>query len=136
MEECNTGTMLDKREANQYSPLALAFLGDCVYERLVRERLLLMANRPVGQLHQMTIQRVCAKFQSKAVEVIYEHLTEDESDVLKRGRNATGTTVPKHSSAIEYRKATSLECLFGYLHLRGEHKRLEELFKIIWNSEI
>ena len=128
--------MLDKREANQYSPLALAFLGDCIYERLVRERLILIANRPVGQLHQMTIQRVCAKFQSKAVEAISNYLTEEETDILKRGRNATGTTVPKHSSAIEYRKATSLECLFGYLHLRGENDRLEELFEIIWNIEI
>ena len=128
--------MLDKREANQYSPLALAFLGDCIYERLVRERLILIANRPVGQLHQMTIQRVCAKFQSKAVEAISNYLTEEETDILKRGRNATGTTVPKHSSAIEYRNATSLECLFGYLHLRGENDRLEELFEIIWNIEI
>lgn len=95
-----------------------------------------MANRPVGQLHQMTIQKVCAAFQSKAIDFLAPYLTEEETDITKRGRNATGTTVPKHSSAVEYRKATSLECLFGYLHLRGQQERIEELFEIIWNSEI
>ena len=102
---------------------------------MVRERLLLQANRPVGQLHQLTIKRVCAAYQSKASEVISSVLTEEEADVLKRGRNATGTTVPKHSSAIEYRKATSLECLFGYLYLKGDEKRIEELCNITWDIE-
>lgn len=136
MEECETDIQLEKRELNQYSPLSLAFLGDAVYERMVRERVLLQANRPVGQLHQLTIKRVCAKFQAKAVDVILPMLTEEESDVLKRGRNATGTTVPKHSSAIEYRRATSLESLFGYLHLKGDNERIEEVFNVIWEIEV
>ena len=134
--ECKTGVSLEKREINQYSPLALAFLGDSVYERMVRERLILQANRPVGQLHQLTIKRVCASFQSKAVDAIIPYLNEEESDILKRGRNATGTTVPKHLSAIEYRRATSLECLFGYLHLKGDEKRIEEIFNYIWEIEV
>jgi len=102
---------------------------------MVRERTLLMANRPVGQLHQLTIKKVCAAFQAKASEIIAPLLTEEEADVLRRGRNAKGTTVPKHSSPVEYRKATSLECLFGYLHLIGDEKRIEELFNIIWDIE-
>lgn len=136
MGECETEIQLEKRELNQYSPLALAFLGDAVYERLVRERLLLQANRPVGQLHQLAIKKVCASFQARAVDVIIPFLSEEEADVLKRGRNATGTTVPKHSSAVEYRRATSLESLFGYLHLKGDVKRIEELFEIIWGIEV
>ena len=136
LEECEREIQLEKRELNQYSPLALAFFGDAVYERMVRERLILQANRPVGQLHQLTIKRVCASFQSKAVDVVIPFLSEEESDVLKRGRNATGTTVPKHSSAVEYRRATSLESLFGYLHLKGDEKRIEELFEIIWRIEV
>lgn len=136
MEECKTGPKLEKREINQYSPLSLAFLGDCIYEKLVRERILLEANRPVGQLHKLTTERVCASYQSRAAELILDYLNEEEADVLRRGRNATGTTVPKHSSAIDYRKATSLECLFGYLYLSGENERIEELFEIIWKIEI
>lgn len=133
MEVCETDIHLEKRELNQYSPLSLAFLGDAVYERMVRQKLLLIGNRPVGQLHQMAIKKVCAAYQSEAADRIAVILTEEETDILKRGRNATGTTVPKHSTAIEYRKATALECLFGYLHLKGETARLEELFEIIWN---
>ena len=136
MEECNTNIQLEQRQLNEYSPLTLAFLGDAVYEQMVRERLLLAANRPVGQLHQLTIKRVCAKFQAKAVEVILPILSEEEQVVLKRGRNATGTTVPKHSSAIEYRHATALESLFGYLHLKGETERLTQLFDVIWAMQV
>ena len=136
MGECNTNIQLDQREINQYSPLALAFLGDAVYEQLVRERLLLVANRPVGQLHQLTVKRVCASFQAKAADLILSTLNEEEQAILKRGRNATCTTVPKHSSAIEYRHATALESLFGYLHLKGESERINQLFDIIWAMEI
>lgn len=127
---------LENREVNQYSPLALAFLGDAVYEQLVRERLVLAANRPVGQLHQLTVKRVCANFQAKGAALLLPLLNEDEQAILKRGRNATGATVPKHSSAIEYRHATALESLFGYLYLKGEKARIDELFDIIWAIEI
>lgn len=63
-------------------------------------------------------------------------LDEEEQAVLKRGRNATGTTVPKHSSAVEYRHATALESLFGYLHLKGEKDRIIEIFNAIWEIEV
>jgi ribonuclease-3 family protein len=128
--------VLEAREVNQYSPLALAFLGDAVYGQLVRERLLLEANRPVGQLHQLATKRVCAAYQAKAAEFLLPMLSENEAEVLKRGRNATGTTVPKHSTAAEYRYATALESLFGYLHLLGKSGRIVELFDAIWNIEV
>lgn len=124
---------LTEHEANQYSPLALAFLGDSVYERLVREHLLLTANMPASALHELKIQKVCAAFQSKALERLFPVLDEKETAVVKRGRNATGNSIPKNSNAAEYRRATGFEALFGYLDLLGKYDRLEQLFKIIIN---
>ena len=105
---------IDKHEVNQYSPLTLAFLGDAVYEKLVREKLVKIANMPVNKLHKEAVEKVRSAFQSKAVDVISPLLTEDEAEIMKRGRNATSNTVPKSSNPIEYRRATSLESLFGY----------------------
>ncbi len=119
------------REANTYSPLSLAFLGDSVYDTLVREHLLLKANMPVAKLHSAKIKLVCAEFQSAGYDKIAEHLSEQELSVLKRGRNATGNTVPKHAEAVQYRRATAIESLFGYLYLIGENERIRELFGII-----
>ena len=113
---------LTGREANTYSPLSLAFLGDSVYDTLVREHLLRIANMPVSKLQSAKIKLVCAEFQSAA----YEKLA-----VLKRGRNATGNTVPKHADAVEYRRATAIECLFGYLFLLGRNDRIYELFSVM-----
>ena len=123
--------ILTHHEANQYSPLSLAFLGDSVYDTLVREKLLIQANMPVSKLHSLKIRMACAEFQSKAFDVILPILSEKELAVLKRGRNATGNTVPKHANTADYRKATALECLFGYLYLTGENERICELFEYI-----
>ena len=127
---------LTEREANSCSPLTLAFLGDSVYDTLVREYLLRRANMPVAKLHSAKIRLVCAEFQSKAYDLVAEKLSEHELAVLKRGRNATGNTVPKHADAAEYRRATALECLFGYLYLTGGHERISELFELIINSDL
>jgi len=89
---------------------------------------------PVGKLHINTVKRVCAGYQSKAFDAISPVLTEEEMSILKRGRNATGNTVPKSSNPVEYRRATAVECLFGYLYLKGEKERIQELFDIIWNN--
>lgn len=126
---------LTEREVNQYSPLALAFLGDSVYEQLIREKIILLANMPASKLHSLKVSRVCAEYQSKALEKILPFLNEKETAIVKRGRNATGNTVPKHSSAADYRRATALECLFGYLYLLGKAERIDELFQIIWDME-
>ena len=125
-------SILEKRDVNQYSPLTLAFLGDAVYEQLVREKIVLTANMPVGKLHKAAVEKVRAAYQSRAVDLIESLLTDDELAVMKRGRNATSNTVPKSSNPIEYRRATSLETLFGYLHLLGNSERIVELFDIIW----
>ncbi len=119
---------LTEREVNQYSPLTLAFLGDSVYDTLVRDFLLRKANMPVAKLHSAKIKLVCAEFQSAAYDITAEKLSEKELAVLKRGRNATGNTVPKHADATQYRRATALESLFGYLFLLGRNDRIYELF--------
>lgn len=117
--------------------MTLAFLGDAVYEQLVRERLVLTANMPVGRLHKEAVSKVRAKYQSVAVDVISQMLTEDEIAIMKRGRNSTSNTVPKSSNPVEYRRATSLETLFGYLYLLGNNDRIREIFGYIWeNTEI
>lgn len=126
---------LTEREANTYSPLSLAFLGDSVYDTLVREHLLRQANMPVAKLHSAKIKLVCAEFQSKAYDLLAEKLSEHELAVLKRGRNATGNTVPKHADAAEYRRATAVECLFGYLYLTGQEQRIKELFAVMMTAE-
>lgn len=126
--------ILSERDANNYSPLSLAFLGDSVYDMLVREHLLLEANMPVAKLHSAKIRLLCAEYQSAAYELLSDRLEERELAVLKRGRNATGNTVPKHAEAAQYRRATAVECLFGYLWLTGKDERIRELFKIIINE--
>lgn len=125
---------LTEREVSQYSPLALAFLGDSVYDTLVRDFLLRKANMPVAKLHSAKIKLVCAEFQSSVYDVTAENLTEKELSVLKRGRNATGNTVPKHAEAVDYRRATAIESLFGYLFLLGRNDRINELFGIMMKN--
>ena len=127
---------LSKREANGYSPLGLAFLGDSVYDTLVRDYLLRRANMPVAKLHAAKVRLVCAEFQSDVYELLSERLTDEELAVLKRGRNATGNTVPKHAEAVQYRRATAVEALFGYLYITGEQDRILELFQIITDELI
>lgn len=96
---------------------------------------MLTANMPVGKLHTAAVERVRAAYQARAVKEISEMLTEEEADVLRRGRNATGNTVPKSSNPAEYRTATGLESLFGYLYLKGDRARIDEIFDKIWQIE-
>ncbi len=116
------------------SPGTLAFLGDAVYELYVRQMLVETANMPVNKLHALAVERVRASFQSNAYSVIEEHLTEEEQAIWKRGRNANSVKAPKNADPVEYRRATGLEALFGYLFLQGRRERLEELFDMIMNS--
>ncbi len=122
---------LTEKEAAAYSPNVLAFYGDSVYETMVRRRIVMEHQTNAGQLHELAVERVRASFQSEAVSVIEPLLTEREADILRRGRNAGGVSVPKSAKPSEYRRATALEALFGYLSLTGQRDRLEELFNAI-----
>ncbi|WMJ23066.1 ribonuclease III domain-containing protein [Paludicola sp. MB14-C6] len=122
------------KDINQYSGLSLAYIGDCVYELMVRERILSQGNMPVNKLHKKSVSIVCASAQSKAYELVKDLLTEQETAVYKRGRNANGNHVPKNANPQDYRRATGLEALFGYLYLTNQTNRVLELFEIIFSG--
>ncbi len=122
---------MTEMEAQGYSPNVLAFYGDSVYETMVRERVVKNHQTNAGKLHEMAVQRVRASYQSEAVNVIEPLLTEKEADILRRGRNAGGISVPKSAKPSEYRRATALEALFGYLALTEQKERMETLFDAI-----
>lgn len=124
---------LDKKaaDASRLSALSLAFVGDTVFDLLVREQTVREADRPVGSLHQTASARVCAPSQARAAKAIMPLLSEQESDVFKRGRNAHTGNVPKHASSADYHSATGLEALFGWLYLNGETDRINYLFDCI-----
>ncbi len=115
---------------NNYSPLALAYMGDVVYEILVRKYVVLLGNQSVNNMHKKSETFVNAVTQSKIYYAIIDSLTEEEVSILKRGRNAKSTHQPKSASTAEYRNATGLEALFGYLFLCGKNDRIEELFNL------
>ncbi|MBO5986422.1 MAG: ribonuclease III [Lachnospiraceae bacterium] len=117
-------------DVRTYSPLALAFIGDGIYEVVVRTMIVAQANRSNTDLHKATVKYVKAENQSKMVEILKPHLTQEECDVLRRGRNAKPHTVAKNASLGEYHRATGLEALFGYLYLAGQTDRMLELMKI------
>ncbi len=127
--------ILSKEEAKGYSPAALAFYGDCAWESLVRRRLVENGSIPSGCLHKQSVELVNAGFQSQAVDIIRNKLTEEEADIIRRGRNISGISVPKSSSPKDYHRATGFEALFGYLFLIGEYDRANELFEVIWNEK-
>lgn len=107
------------------SPLALAFVGDGVYSLMVRERLLTQANRPVNDLHRLAVREVRAEAQAAAITRLLPLLTEEETTVFKRGRNAHTAR-----SGADYHNATGMESLFGYLYLSGHLDRVRELFAL------
>ncbi len=126
------GALLDKKtNPNELSPQTLAFIGDSVYDLLVREYLVTQANRPVGQLNRMKVKLVNCESQSESINKLMPILTEKEISVFKRGRNAFTRNTPKNSSVADYHAATGLEALFGYLYLNDEKNRIKELFNII-----
>lgn len=121
---------LDEPKARMYSPLTLAFLGDAVYSLLVRNMLSMQENKPAGKLHKESIKYVNASFQAQMIKALMPSLTENEVAIFKRGRNAHSGHSPKNQEAGDYRYATGLEALYGYLYLCGESDRVKEIFEI------
>ncbi|MCI8387916.1 MAG: ribonuclease III [Clostridiales bacterium] len=111
---------------------ALAYLGDAVFEVLVRKYLLSCGISSSGKLNKLALSFVRATAQSAALDNILPLLTENEEYIYKRGRNANGIAIPRSASAVEYRRATGFEALFGYLDLTGQSERAEELFKLAY----
>ena len=126
---------LPEDEIRAISSIGLAHLGDAVYELLVRSWLCACGRATGKGLHRATIELVCAQAQAMRGDRILPLLTEEELAVYKRGRNAHVHTVPHSASRADYLKATALECLFGWLYLRGEKDRISELFAVMMEEE-
>jgi ribonuclease-3 family protein len=120
---------MTEKEINAMSALALAHMGDAVYELQVRTMLCTGGLCVNGNLHRETIARVCAPAQAEFADKILPLLTTEELAVYKRGRNAHVRAIPKNATASQYGKATGVEALFGWLYLRGEEQRIEALFQ-------
>lgn len=120
---------LSEEDIRMMNPLALAFLGDGVFELFVRSTL--MGRKGAGELHRRSASLVSARAQRAAAQVILPHLTSEEEGVFRRGRNAHSPTKAKNATVGEYRIATGLEALFGWLFLKGELERLSQLFHLI-----
>lgn len=114
----------------ELSPLTLAYVGDAVFELFVRLTVLTDGNAPVNRLHKKAKNIVNAKAQAAIYFKIAPLLTEEEESVFRRGRNAKSHTTPKNMDLMDYRHATGLEALFGYLYLKGEKERALELFSL------
>ena len=122
-------------DLRQVSTPALAYLGDCVLELCVRRHLLELGFSTSRNLNREALGYVRASAQAEAMKRILPVLSEEEESYFKRGRNIGHTNVPKSASLSEYRMATGLEALFGYLHLGGRVDRIEELFRIAYLTE-
>ncbi len=125
--------MMDDRTINGLPTLNLAFIGDGVYDLLVREYLVTHSAAHVGELNRRKVQMVNCESQARFMELLSERLTEDEAAVYKRGRNTKVNSASKHSTLSDYHAATGMETLFGWLYLKGEHERINELFTLIIN---
>ena len=113
-----------------YSPLTLAYIGDGVYEAIIRTYLVKKGNAPAGRLHQRASRLVSARAQSAMVEALSPHLTKEEEQIYKRGRNAHPSTMAKNATVADYRRATGFEALLGYLYLKEDWKRMTDLVKM------
>lgn len=133
LKECmrllRTEFALEDQDIRSYSPLTLAYLGDAVYEILIRTILVKKGNCPVKSLHARAASLVMARTQSQMMHTLEPLLTEEEKGVYRRGRNAHSPTMARHATMGEYRRATGFEALIGYLFLKEDDERLLELVR-------
>lgn len=120
---------MEQVDIRSYSPLALAYIGDGIYDLVIRSMIVGKGNTHANQLHRQTSQLVKAHTQSEMIEVLIPELTEEELAVYKRGRNAKSPTMAKNATMADYRRATGFEALMGYLYLENQMERMMELIK-------
>lgn len=118
-----------KQNVRTYSPLTLAYIGDAVYDLIIRTMVVERANRPANELHRITVRYVSAEAQSRIVETLIDSFTEEELSVYRRGRNSKPHTMSKNASPADYLKATGFEAVLGYLYLQDKMERVLELVK-------
>ena len=124
---------LQDNQANMYSPLSLAYIGDAIYEVYVRSYVLEQGNTAVNKLHRASTGYVSARAQSRVIKELASVLTEEETAVYKRGRNAHSNTSAKNADIVDYRHATGFEALLGYLFISRNYERLNEIIKLSFN---
>lgn len=120
---------LEYQDIRTYSPLTLAYIGDAIYELVIRTILVKKGNTQVNKLHKRASRLVKASAQSAMIEKLKPYLTEEEMSVFKRGRNAKAATMAKNATMSDYRRATGFEALMGYLYLTEQWERMLELMK-------
>ena len=118
---------LQEIDVRSYSPLALAYIGDAVYEVLIRTKVMNQGNMQVSKMHKKSASLVKAQAQANMIRLLVEELSEEEMAIYKRGRNAKSATIARNASMADYRMATGFEALVGYLYLTGRDDRLLEL---------
>lgn len=121
---------LKEADINAYSPLTLAYIGDSIYDLIMKSAVVCRANCAANKLHKQTSELVKAGTQAQMAELLQEHMTEEEQDIYRRGRNAKSYTTAKNASVADYRKATGLEAVCGYLYLQGRPERVVDLLKL------
>ena len=121
---------MEEVDVSTYSPLTLAYIGDCIYDLIIRSLVVNKGNKQVNKLHLETSSLVQASTQSLMMRTMQEHLTEEEHSIYKRGRNAKSVSPAKNQSVTDYRRATGFEALLGYLYLKKEYERMLDLVKI------
>lgn len=125
---------LKGKAAQFYSPLTLAYIGDSVYELVLRTVVVGGGERSPKELHRAGAELAKAQTQARMITALQPHLTEGERAIYKRGRNAHPATTAKHAATGDYRRATGFEALMGYLYLSGQEERLIELIQIGWEE--
>ena len=121
---------MEEVDVRTYSPLTLAYIGDCIYDLIIKSLVIGNGNKQVNKMHKETSSLVQAATQSLMMRKLQDLLTDEERAVYKRGRNAKSVSPAKNQSVTDYRRATGFEALMGYLYLKKEYKRMLELVKI------
>ncbi|MFC0334727.1 Mini-ribonuclease 3 [Paenibacillus sepulcri] len=136
MEDRNQGLWFHPpaKQPNQINPVVLAYLGDAVFEMMVRQYLIAQPNHKSNHLHRLATGFVSAKAQCALLERWQPLLTEQEADIVRRGRNAKSGAPPKNANLADYRQATALECLVGYLYYEKQTERLRELMAVAFDE--
>lgn len=122
-----------KLDANSLSALALAFVGDSVFDLFIRT-MLVGSGKKVRDLHKEAVSYVKASAQAAILKALEPKLTSEEKDIVRNARNAKVNTIPKHADIMEYHYSTAFEALLGYLYLSGQNKRLNEILLMAYNK--
>ena len=121
---------LPETDVDSYSPLVLAYMGDCVYDLIIKSMVVSRGNKQVHRLHEETSSYVQASAQSRMMRAMQPHLTDEEHAIYRRGRNTRSVSAAKNQTITDYRRATGFEALVGYLFLKKRYARLMQLVKI------